>query len=42
MNFNLIGWQTLDVYQNLSITYLSSVLKNQDLAKNLFIIPKQN
>ena len=42
MNFNLIGWQTLDVYQNLSITYLSSVLKNQDLAKSLFIIPKQN
>jgi len=41
-NFNLIGWQTLDVYQNLSITYLSSVLKNQDLAKSLFIIPKQN
>ena len=42
MNFNLIGWQTLDVYQNLSITYLSSVLKNQDLAKSLFTIPKQN
>ena len=41
-NFNIIGWQTLDVYQNLSITYLSSVLKNQDLAKSLFIIPKQN
>ena len=41
-NFSLIGWQTLDVYQNLSITYLSSVLKNQDLAKSLFIIPKQN
>ena len=42
MNFNLIGWQTLDIYQNLSITYLSSVLKNQSLAKSLFIIPKQN
>ena len=41
-NFNIIGWQTLDVYQNLSITYLSSVLKNQDLTKSLFIIPKQN
>ena len=42
VNFNLIGWQTLDIYQNLSITYLTSVLKNQDLAKGLFIIPKQN
>ena len=42
INFNLIGWQTLDIYQNLSITYLSSVFKNQDLAKGLFVIPKQN
>jgi outer membrane lipoprotein-sorting protein len=42
MNFNLIGWQTLDIYQNLSITYLTSVLKNQGLAKGLFVIPKQN
>ena len=42
VNFNLIGWQTLDIYQNLSITFLSSVLKNQDLAKGLFVIPKQN
>ena len=42
INFNLIGWQTLDIYQNLSITYLTSVLKNQVLAKGLFVIPKQN
>jgi len=41
-NYNLIGWQTLDIYQNLSITYLYSVLKNQNLDKNLFILPKQN
>ena len=41
-NFNLIGWQTLDIYQNLSITYLYSVLKNQDLDTNLFVLPKQN
>ena len=39
---NLIGWQTLDLYQNLSITYLSSIIKNQDLNKNLFILPKRN
>ena len=26
-NYDLIGWQTLDIYQNLSITYLSSVKK---------------
>ena len=41
-NYNLIGWQTLDIYQNLSITYLYSVLKNQDLDTNLFVLPKQN
>ena len=39
---NLIGWQTLDIYQNLSITYLYSVLKNQDVDINLFALPKQN
>ncbi len=41
-NFNLIGWQTLDMYQNLSITFLSSIIKNQSLEKNLFNLPKQN
>ena len=37
--FNLIGWQTLDIYQNLSITYLSSIIKNQKIDKNLFKLP---
>ena len=41
-SFNLIGWQTLDIYQNLSITYLSSINKNEDLNKNLFELPTQN
>ena len=39
---NLIGWQTVDIYQNISITYLSFVLKNQKLKSNLFAIPKRN
>ena len=39
---NLIGWQTMDIYQNLSITYLNSIIKNQPLKKNLFKIPTQN
>ncbi len=42
LNYDLIGWQTLDIYQNLSITYLSSILKNQNLDKNKFVLPKQN
>ena len=40
--YELIGWQTLDIYQNLSITFISSTVKNQKLKKNLFKIPKQN
>ena len=39
---NLIGWQTIDIYQNISITYLSSIVRNQKLKENLFTIPKQN
>ena len=40
--YNLIGWQTLDIYQNLSITYLNSIIKNQKLKKNLFKLPVQD
>ena len=40
--YNLIGWQTLDIYQNLSITFLSSVVRNQKLKDNLFKLPNQN
>tara|TARA_B100000886_G_C20380888_1_gene473876 strand:+ start:438 stop:986 length:549 start_codon:yes stop_codon:yes gene_type:complete len=41
-SLNLIGWQTTDIYQNLSITFLASVKKNQKLNSNLFVLPKQN
>jgi len=41
-DYNLIGWQTTDIYQNLSITYLNSIKKNQKLKKNLFRLPDQN
>ena len=40
--YNLIGWQTVDIYQNISITYLSSIKRNQKLDNKLFILPKQN
>jgi len=42
INHNLAGWQTLDIYQNLSITYLSSIKKNQILKKNIFKLPSIN
>ena len=41
-NYNLIEWQTVDVYQNLSITYLSSILLNTEIDKNIFNLPQQN
>ena len=40
--FNLIGWQTKDIYQNTNITYLSSIQLNQEIDKNLFKLPSQN
>ena len=41
-NFDLIGWQNKDLYQNFNITFLSSIRKNRVLPKNLFKIPSQN
>ena len=40
--FNLIGWQTKDIYQNLNVTFLSSLRKNQTISENLFKIPSEN
>ena len=40
--FNLIGWQTKDIYQNLNITFLSSINRNEILNKNIFKLPIQN
>ena len=38
-SFNLVGWQTKDIYQNLNIT---SIKINQVISKNLFKLPSQN
>ena len=40
--FNLVGWQTKDIYQNINVTYLSSIQKNKQVNKNLFELPSQN
>ena len=42
INFNLVGWQTKDIYQNFNITFLSSIQKNQQVNKDLFKLPSQN
>ena len=41
-NFDLVGWQTKDIYQNVNVTYLSSIKKNQKVSKDLFELPVQN
>ena len=40
--FDLIGWQTKDIYQNQSITLLSSIQINQKISNNVFKLPLQN
>ena len=40
--FNLVGWQTKDIYQNVNVTYLSSNQINQQIVKNIFQLPRQN
>ncbi|MDB9738789.1 outer-membrane lipoprotein carrier protein LolA [Candidatus Pelagibacter sp.] len=41
-NLNLIGWQTEDIYKNLSVTFISSVKINQKINKKKFILPNNN
>ena len=41
-NFNLIGWQNTDIYQNFNITFISSIRKNRIISKKLFKLPLQN
>ena len=40
--FNLVGWQTNDIYQNSVFTLLYSIKTNQDIDRNLFKLPIQN
>mgnify|MGYP006971504742 CR=1 FL=1 len=39
---NLIGWQTEDVYQNLTITFISSLKIDQKIDDNIFVLPKRD
>ena len=34
-NLNLIGWQNIDIYQNLVITYLYNIQKNTVIEKKI-------
>tara|TARA_B110000261_G_C13071729_1_gene352468 strand:+ start:1160 stop:1717 length:558 start_codon:yes stop_codon:yes gene_type:complete len=41
-NFNLIGWQTKDIYQNVTITFISSIKTNQEINDEIFILPQND
>ena len=38
----LTGWQTEDIYQNLIVTFISSVKINQEVNEKIFILPKND
>ena len=38
----LMGWRTKDIYQNLTITLISSVKINQKIDNKIFILPNNN
>ena len=41
VNLDLVGWQTEDLYQNLSVTYIFDVKKNKKIDYNIFKLPTQ-
>ena len=41
-NYNLIGWQTKDIYQNTAVTLLYSIKLNQVVDEKIFKTPLQN
>ena len=42
VSLDLMGWETKDIYQNLNITFLSTIKKNEVFDKNIFKLPIQN
>ena len=41
-SFNILGWQTEDLYQNLAVTYIFNLQKNKKIDKDKFILPAVN
>ena len=41
-SYDLIGWQTEDIYQNLVVTFVSEIKLNQNIDKNIFNLPSMN
>jgi len=41
-SLSLVGWQTEDIYQNLAVTFISSVKINQEINDKIFVLPKND
>mgnify|MGYP001223502150 CR=1 FL=1 len=41
-NLSLVGWQTEDIYQNLVVTFISSVKINQKINEDIFKLPSRD
>jgi len=41
-SLSLVGWQTEDIYQNLVVTFISSIKRNQNINNKIFILPANN
>ena len=39
-NYNIIGWQTEDIYKNLAVTYIYNLKINEKINEKLFLLPK--
>ena len=39
-NFNIVGWQTEDLYQNLTITYIYGLKINKIINEKIFELPE--
>ena len=38
-NFNLVGWQVEDIYQNLAVTYIFDKNINKNIDEKIFNLP---
>ena len=41
-SYELIGWQTEDIYQNLVVTFIYNIKKNSKINKKYFQLPPLN
>ena len=41
-NYELVGWQIEDIYQNLAVTFIFDTLINQNIDQKIFKLPVNN